>query len=140
MMKKIISLVRVFYNNIIPFSVSFLAYFGIVIIRLFVCFLAYFGMAENIMLFIYIRLLLYGIKYIIRFLYPLYKCWSVLEGTYRTISHISQPNIRHKSLSVFVDTSLLCFNLWSVLCDNLCLFVSVYQFSLDFSSVSQNGE
>ena len=47
MMKKIISLVRVFYNNIIPFSVSFLAYFGIVIIRLFVCFLAYFGMAEN---------------------------------------------------------------------------------------------
>ena len=47
MMKKIISLVRVFYNNIIPFSVSFLAYFGIVIIRLFVCFLADFGMAEN---------------------------------------------------------------------------------------------
>lgn len=44
MIKKIISLVKVSYNNVIPFSVSFLAYFG---------------MAENIMLLIYIRLLLY---------------------------------------------------------------------------------
>lgn len=69
-----------------------------------------------------------------------YNGWSVSEGMYLTISQISQSRIRHRSLSVFVDTSLLCFNLWSVLCDIWYLFVSVYQFSLDFSRVFQNGE
>ena len=45
--------------------------------------------------------------------------WSLSEGIYRTISFISHPKIRHKSFSVLVDTSLLCFKRWSVLCDEI---------------------
>lgn len=46
-----------------------------------------------------------------------YNGWSVSDGMYLTISQISQSRTRHRSLSVLVDTSLLCFNRWSVLCD-----------------------
>ena len=39
----------------------------------------------------------------------IYNFWSLSEGMYWTISFMSQPKIRHKSFSVLVDTSLLCF-------------------------------
>lgn len=46
-----------------------------------------------------------------------YNGWSVSDGTYFTRSQISHWRILHKSLRVLVDTSLLCFNRWRVLCD-----------------------
>ena len=39
----------------------------------------------------------------------IYNFWSLPDGIYRTISFISQFKIRHRSFSVLVDTSLLCF-------------------------------
>ena len=69
-----------------------------------------------------------------------YNIWSLSEGTYLQTSSTLQFKIRQRSFSVLVEISLLCFNLWSVLCDIWCLLVSVYQFSFDFSSVSQKGE
>ena len=38
-----------------------------------------------------------------------YNFWSLSEGIYRTMSFMSQSKILHKSFSVLVDTSLLCF-------------------------------
>ena len=65
--------------------------------------------------------------------------WSLSDGTYLKISCISQLSNLHKSLSVFVETSLLCLRRCKVLCDNPCLFVNEYQLSFEFSSVFQNG-
>lgn len=47
--------------------------------------------------------------------WEIYNGWSESEGTYLTISFTSQCRIRHKSLRVLVDTSLLCLSRWSVL-------------------------
>ena len=75
-----------------------------------------------------------------KLLSPVYNFWSLSEGIYRTISFMSQSKMRHKSFSVCVDTLSLCFKRWRVLSDKRYLCVKVYQLSIDFSKVCQNGE
>lgn len=69
-----------------------------------------------------------------------YNIWSLSEATYLQMSSIWQLRIRQRSFTVFIEISLPCFSLWSVLVDIWCLLVKVYQFSFDFFNVFQNGE
>lgn len=73
-------------------------------------------------------------------LHYFYSFWSWSEGIYCITSCTLQSNIRHMSLMVLVETALSCLNRLKVLLDILWNSVKVYQFSVDFSSVSQNGE
>nr|DAW85541.1 MAG TPA: hypothetical protein [Caudoviricetes sp.] len=57
----------------------------------------------------------------------------------RRISSTSQCRIIHRSLIVRVEISLLFLSRLIVPLEILCFLVRVYQFSLDFSKVSQNG-
>lgn len=75
----------------------------------------------------------------LKYKYINYKIWSFWDGIYLITSCTLHFKIQQKSFIVLVVISLLFLILLRVLKEIWCSLVSEYQFSLDFSNVSQNG-